>query len=167
MIAHPAIAGAVLGDDGVPLHVGSPVVEQRRLLAGGLVLLARDVLRLTGPDRLPWLDAITSQSIAALAAGESAEALVLSPEGRIEHALRLVETGDALWVIVDAGAGDALEAWLTRMRFLKQVDIERPAVAVVGSASAPAGELAWIDGWPAVAPGGDRYGEPTGEPWTW
>ena len=45
--------------------------------------------------------------------------------------LRLVETGDALWVVVDAGSGDALEAWLTRMRFFKEVVIERPDVVVV------------------------------------
>lgn len=161
------IPDAVLGDDGLPLHVGNPVAEQRRLRRDALALLPRDVLRLTGPDRLPWLDSISSQAIAQLPAGASAETLVLSPEGRIEHVLRLVETGDALWVVVDAGTGDALEAWLTRMRFFKEVVIERPEVVVVGAAGEPAGALAWIDGWPEVAPGGVRYGEPTGEPWRW
>ncbi|ROR66178.1 YgfZ/GcvT domain-containing protein [Agrococcus jenensis] len=161
------IPGAVLGPDGLPLHVGNPVAEQRRLRRDALVLLPRDVLRLTGPDRLPWLDSITSQAVDRLPAGASAETLVLSPEGRIEHALRLRETGDALWIVVDAGAGDALEAWLTRMRFYKEVGIERPEAVVVGAAGEPAGELAWLDGWPEVAPGGVRYGEPTGEPWRW
>lgn len=161
------IPGAVLGDHGLPLHVGNPIAEQRRLRAGARVLLPRDVLRLSGPDALPWLDSITSQALAGRQPGDSTETLVLSPEGRIEHAARVRVADDAVWLIVDAGTGDALEAWLTRMRFLKQVEIDRPDVAVVGSASGPVGELAWIDGWPEVAPGGVRYGEPTGEPWAW
>lgn len=162
------IPGAVLDEaTGLPLHVGNPMAEQRRLRAGALVLLPRDVLRLSGPDTLPWLDSISSQAIAGLGDGASTETLVLSPEGRIEHALRLRRDGDALWVIVDAGRGDALESWLTRMRFFKQVEIERPEAVVVGTAGEPAGAVAWLDGWPEVAPGGVRYGEPTGEPWSW
>ncbi|MCR8672056.1 folate-binding protein, partial [Agrococcus sp. HG114] len=149
------------------MHVGNPIAEQRRLRAGALVLLPRDVLRLSGPDTLAWLDSITSQAVAGLADGASTETLVLSPEGRIEHALRLRRDGDDVWAIVDAGSGDALESWLTRMRFFKQVDIARPEVVVVGTAGEPAGSVAWIDGWPEVAPGGVRYGEPTGEPWRW
>ncbi|GEK81309.1 CAF17-like 4Fe-4S cluster assembly/insertion protein YgfZ [Agrococcus baldri] len=153
---------------GLPLHVGNPIAEQRRLRAGALVLLPRDVLLLTGPDTLPWLDSITSQAIEHLAPGASTESLVLSPEGRIEHVLRLHWTGEALWVLVDAGTGDALETWLTRMRFYKQVDITRPEAVVVGTAGEPlAGLATWADGWPEVAPGGVRYGEPTGEPWRW
>lgn len=170
------IPDAVIDEgSGLPLHVGSPIAEQRRLLAGSVVLLPRDVLHLTGPDTLPWLDSITSQAIADLAPGASTETLVLSPEGRIEHVLRLLRGDDSgeveLWVLVDAGTGDALETWLTRMRFFKQVEITRPEVVVVGTAGAAAAglppERTWVDGWPEVAPGGVRYGEPTGEPWAW
>ncbi len=163
-----SIPRAVLDErSGLPLHVGNPIAEQRRLRAGGLVLLPRDVLRLSGPDTLPWLDSITTQAIEHMPEGASTESLVLSPEGRIEHAMRLRWTGESLWILVDAGTGDALESWLTRMRFYKQVEIERPEVVVVGTAGEPAGALAWVDGWPEVAPGGVRYGEPTGEPWRW
>ncbi|WP_306231845.1 YgfZ/GcvT domain-containing protein [Agrococcus beijingensis] len=162
------IEGAVLDEaTGLPLHVGNPIAEQRRLRQGALVLLPRDVLLLTGPDTLPWLDSITSQALEQLADGASTESLVLSPEGRIEHAMRLHRAGEQLWIVVDAGTGDALEAWLTRMRFYKEVEIARPEVVVVGTAGEPAAPLAWIDGWPDVAPGGVRYGQPTGEPWRW
>ncbi|WP_072312656.1 CAF17-like 4Fe-4S cluster assembly/insertion protein YgfZ [Agrococcus sp. Marseille-P2731] len=162
------IPDAVLDEaSGLPLHVGNPVAEQRRLLAGGLVLLPRDVLRLSGPDTLPWLDSITSQAVEQLDDGASTETLVLSPVGRIEHVLRLLREGDALWVLVDAGTGDALETWLTRMRFYKQVEIERPEVVVVGTAGVAPLAPTWVDGWPEVSPGGARYGEPTGEPWAW
>lgn len=166
------IPEAVLDEGtGLPLHVGNPIAEQRRLRAGSLVLLPREVLVLTGPDTLPWLDSITSQAVGRLEPGTSTETLVLSPVGRIEHALRLLWTGDALWAIVDAGTADALETWLTRMRFAKRVEIARPEVVVVGTAGEPDAALAdaprWVDGWPEVSPGGIRYGEPTGEPLHW
>ncbi|GAA2173987.1 folate-binding protein YgfZ [Agrococcus versicolor] len=161
--------GAVLGDDGVPLHLGNPIAEGRALDAGAWVLLPRDVLRLTGADRLTWLDSITTQSIAQLAPGVSTETLVLSPEGRVEHAMRLVDDGASLWVVVDAGRADALEAWLTRMRFWAKVEIARVDAPVVGWTGdvAPAG-VTWDDPWPTVAEGGVRYGsaEDLG-PWGW
>ncbi|QCR19925.1 CAF17-like 4Fe-4S cluster assembly/insertion protein YgfZ [Agrococcus sp. SGAir0287] len=161
--------GAVLGVSGVPLHLGNPVAEGRVLDDGAWVLLPREVLRLTGADRLTWLDSITTQAIARLQPGVSTETLVLSPEGRIEHAMRLVDDGDSLWAIVDAGRADALEAWLTRMRFWAQVDIARVDVPVVGwtGSIGPVG-VAWDDPWPLVAEGGVRYG--SGEdlgPWGW
>jgi len=161
--------GAVLGPSGVPLHLGNPIAEGRALDAGAWVLLPRDVLRLTGPDRRTWLDSITTQAIAQLAPGVSTETLVLSPEGRIEHALRLVDDGESLWAIVDAGRADALEAWLTRMRFWAQVEIARVDAPVIGwtGAVAPAG-VAWDDPWPTVAEGGVRYGSGDGlGPWAW
>ncbi len=162
------IPGAVLGDDGLPLHVGNPVAEQRRLRRDALVLLPRDVLRLTGPDRLPWLDSISSQSIDRLPAGASAETLVLSPEGRIEHVLRLRRDrrralgrrrrrrGRCARGVADADA--LLQGG--RHRAARRRSSWAPR------ASRPE-SLAWIDGWPEVAPGGVRYGEPTGEPWRW
>lgn len=161
--------GAVLGETGVPLHLGNPIAEGRTLDAGAWVLLPREVLRLTGADRLTWLDSITTQSIAQLPASVSTETLVLSPEGRVEHAMRLVDDGEALWAIVDAGRADALEAWLTRMRFWAKVDIERVDAPVVGWTGEVAPEgTTWHDPWPTVAEGGVRYGASDDlGPWDW
>lgn len=163
------VPGAVLGETGVPLHLGNPVAEGRALDAGAWVLLPREVLRLSGADRLTWLDSITTQAIAQLPPGVSTETLVLSPEGRVEHAMRLVDDGESLWAIVDAGRADALEAWLTRMRFWAQVELARVDAPVVGwtGAVGPAGAT-WDDPWPTVAEGGVRYG--SGDdlgPWEW
>src|SRR3712207_8274107 len=44
-------------------------------------------------DRLSWLHSLLSQHVAALQPGQSTEALVLSPNGHVEHHLQLVETG--------------------------------------------------------------------------
>lgn len=169
MIAFADADGAVLDERGYPVHFGEPIREQRTLQRGALVSLPREVLKLTGPDRLSWLDSITSQKL-ALSAGDSTENLVLSPQGKIEHAMRVVEDGTALWLIVDAGRADALQGFLERMRFMRQVDIERVDAAVVGvsgQAEAPQG-VVWTDSWPAVAEGGVRYGTYEGDDaWQW
>lgn len=168
LFAH--LPGAVVDDAGVVLHFGDPIREQRLLQRGALVPLPREVIRLAGPDRMTWLDSITSQRL-DLAAGESTENLVLSPNGKVEHAMRLVDDGEALWAIVDAGRAESLVAFLTRMRFMNDVEIDlQPDVAVVGvsaGAAAPEG-VVWVDPWPNVSPGGVRYGDYEGDdPWRW
>ena len=55
-----------------PLHYGNPVGEQRALAAGDAIveLTDRDVLAVTGEDRLSWLDSLTSQRLTGLTTGE-------------------------------------------------------------------------------------------------
>ena len=85
-----SLAGAVAGsgvDAPVAAHYGSFNVEQRRLEAGeGFVDLShRGVLRISGPDRLTWLHNLTTQYFEGLEAGRWTQALVLSPQGHVEH----------------------------------------------------------------------------------
>ena len=162
-----ALPGAVIAsgpDAGVAAHYGEPMREQRALSAGTAIvdLSCRGVLRLAGPDRLTWLDSLTSQQLAALAPGVSAETLLLDPSGRIEHAMAVVDDGEATWLVVEAAAVAPLMAFLIRMRFWKQVEIEdRTAdVAVVAaftdlSEPGPSGPpLVWRDPWVEGAAGG-------------
>src|SRR5690606_2602670 len=97
-----------------PLHYGSPLAEQRALVEAGAVvdLADRDVVSVTGPDRLTWLDSLLSQHLAGLTPGASAEALLLEPTGRVEHALRLVDDGETAWILLDPGEGATLSAFL-------------------------------------------------------
>src|SRR6476661_3848993 len=84
-------------DAGVAAHYGSLYGEQRLLDAGeGFVDLShRDVLRVTGPDRLTWLHSLTTQHLEALAPKQWAGALVLSPQGHVEHAFVGVDDGES------------------------------------------------------------------------
>ena len=82
------LPGAVAGegaDAGVAAHYGNPLREQRALADEGAIvdLSHRAVLSVSGPDRLSWLNSITSQDLADLAPGASTETLVLDPNGRI------------------------------------------------------------------------------------
>lgn len=158
------VPGAVVDDRGLS-HVGSPNREQRELASG--VALAplgeRTVLSVSGPDRLSWLDSITSQAVASLAPGVSTELLVLDPQGHVEHAASVVDDGERTWLIVDRARAAGLLTWLTRMRFRLRVDPHDASDThrvIGGSAAAVAvlrADAVWHDPWPHVAVGGWGY----------
>ena len=174
-----------------PRHYGNPLGEQRELAAGSAIvdLSDRAVVTVTGPDRLTWLDSLTSQSLAGLAAGASAETLLLDPTGRLEHAIRVIDDGVTAWLLVDGAEGAPLAAWLERMRFMLRVEVAdrsadyatfgtlAPVVELVETspsqipAAAPNGiPLIWRDPWLDVAPGGHQYAHPAQHPaagWTY
>jgi folate-binding protein YgfZ len=112
-------------DAAVAGHYGDPYLEQRRLSEGvGAVDLShRPVVRISGPDRLSWLHSLLSQHVADLQPGESTEALVLSPQGHVEHHLQLVETGTEVLAHVEPGTADGLVQFLDRMRFMLRVEV--------------------------------------------
>ena len=119
--------GAVPGDApdaGVAAHYGNPYAEQRALIAGtGMVDRShRGVVRITGPDRRSWLHSLSTQDLEHLEPGQSAETLILSPQGHIEHHLTLTDDGDALWAHVEPGTAGGLLAFLESMRFMLRVE---------------------------------------------
>lgn len=183
LLALPGAVEATGRDAGVAAHYGNPLVEQRRLAAGDAVvdLSNRAVLTITGPDRLSWLHSISSQSLTGMRAGDSSETLLLAPTGRLEHAVRLLEDGETLWLLVERDEAADLLEWLQKMRFMLRVELadRTDDFATIGSLSedqlVPAAvsngtALVWHDPWTSVAPGGHQYavtGEHPGEGWTW
>lgn len=119
-----AVAGVGLDAD-VAAHYGDPFGEQRRLIEGGGVVdrSHRGVLRISGPDRLSWLHTTTSQHLETLPAGEVREALVLSPNGHVEHHLVLRDDGESTWIMVEPGDLEGLAAYLNSMRFMLRVEV--------------------------------------------
>jgi len=174
------LPGAVAGDGGIA-HFGDLAREQRRLLAGVAVapLTDRTVIEVAGPDRLSWLDSITSQSVARLLPGESTELLVLDPQGRVEHAAGVFDDGASTWLIADEADAGPLATWLSRMVFRAQVTVAvRPELALAGfvdggsaaSAAAAAASrpndvpLIWADPWQGVQAGGHQYAQTAEHP---
>jgi hypothetical protein len=156
--------------------------EQQRLAAGDAVvdLSDRSVLTVTGEDRLTWLDSLTSQSIAKLAPGESAETLLLDPTGRLEYDIRVLDDGVSTWLLLEATEAEGLHAWLSRMVFMLRVEVaDRSAdFATIGTlgqpaltAASPNGvALIWHDPWVSVQSGGHQYSLATDHPsasWTY
>src|SRR5262249_3408854 len=113
-------------DAGVAAHYGDPYAEHRALARrfGVVDRSNRGVLRITGPDRLTWLHSLTTQHLERLEPGASAGALVLSPQGHVEHHLVLTDDGSALWAHVEPGTIASLTDFLTSMRFMLRVEPE-------------------------------------------
>lgn len=166
----------VVSDGDVIAHFGDAFREQRRLADGTALapLGDRTVIEVAGPERLAWLDSITSQAVGHLAPGESTELLVLDPQGRVEHAAGVFDDGTSTWLIADSGDAEALAGWLTRMKFRTQATVEvRADLVLVGyvdggviaatataAASAPNGTpLVWADPWQRISTGGHQYAE--------
>jgi folate-binding protein YgfZ len=168
-----ALPGAV---GSPPQHYGNPLGEQKLLSAGTAIvdLSDRAVLTLTGPDRLSWLDSLTSQLVVNLTPGQSAETLQLDPNGHVEYVLRLVDDGESTWLLLDHEQAAPLIAWLNRMKFMLRVEIaDRTAeFATIGSLSDAPFEMAgldvqvaapngvpviWRDPWQDVPAGGWQY----------
>lgn len=171
------IPGAVTSEEGV-VHFGDAFREQRRLAAGEAVapLGDRTVIEVAGPERLSWLDSITSQALTGLAPGDSTELLVLDPQGRVEHAAGVVDDGSSTWLIADAADAEPLAAWLTRMRFRAQATVAvRDDLALLGfvaggaaealvTASVAGAPLVWADPWSRVSAGGHQYAQVVDHP---
>jgi tRNA-modifying protein YgfZ len=124
LLAQPGAVEAEGPDAGVAAHYGDPYAEQRALVgASGMVDRSnRGVVQITGPDRLTWLHSLTTQHLERLNGGETAEALVLSPQGHVEHHLVLTDDGEAIWAHVEAGTAESLVDFLTSMKFMLRVD---------------------------------------------
>ncbi|MBG6226136.1 folate-binding protein YgfZ [Arthrobacter sp. CAN_A2] len=160
--------GAVEGggaDAAVASHYGDPFREQRLLAAGEAVvdLSQRGVVTVSGPDRLSWLNTLSSQLLLDLRPGRSSETLLLTVQGRIEYAAHVVDDGATTWLITEGGEAAPLAAWLERMKFMLRVEVTdaTEAWAVLGATRALPGladdAVVWEDPWPAVAPGGYSY----------
>ncbi|MER8183187.1 glycine cleavage T C-terminal barrel domain-containing protein [Kitasatospora sp. NPDC094015] len=151
LLALPGAVPAEGADEGVAAHYGNIFREQRELAEGrGFVDLShREVLTVTGDDRLAWLHLLLTQHVSELPAQQATEALVLSPNGHVEHALYLVDDGATTWAHVEPGTGQALIAYLESMKFFYRVEVT-DATADFAVVHLPAGSTASAEGAAAV-----------------
>lgn len=127
-------------DTGVAAHFGEPVAEQRRLLDGDTVvdLSHRDVITIAGPDRLTWLNDVTSQDFADFSSHQWVDALVLGPQGRVRFSFGAYDDGERVWAHTEHGA--ELMEFLTSMVFINRVELSFVTAewALIGSAASAA-----------------------------
>ncbi|MFJ3956117.1 YgfZ/GcvT domain-containing protein [Arthrobacter sp. NPDC090010] len=164
LLSRPAAVVSSGVDAGVAAHYGQPLKEQRALAQGRAVvdLSHLGVVTVTGPDRLSWLDTLSSQRVNALAPGESTQLLLLDIQGRIEFDIRMVDDGATAWLIVEPGLAEPLAQFLDRMRFMLRVEVSdvTDSWAVLGGTAgleALEGLNRWRDPWPEVSAGGYSY----------
>ncbi len=142
----------------------------------GAIWLSRDVVSVSGPGALAFLQGQCSQDVAALAVGASAWSWVLQPQGKVEVLCRVTRVADDHLVLdTDGGWGETLATRLNRFKLRTKADIRSlawrclalrgPGTGAVATAdaaeAAQAGTLVVDASWPGF-PGVDLLGpDPT------
>jgi folate-binding protein YgfZ len=105
-----------------------PLADQVAALrhGAGAYGLGRDVFAVRGDDAEAYLQGQLSQDVAALAAGASADSLLLQPDGKLTALLRVTRVDAQGFVLdTDAGFGDTMIARLKKFLLRSKVEIER------------------------------------------
>ncbi|MBF0971687.1 MAG: folate-binding protein [Actinomyces graevenitzii] len=158
-----------------PEHFGNPLREQALLAQGqAWAWLSRDVVEVSGADRLGYLTTVSSQVLTDLENdGHCRQVLFLDANGHILYAALAVtalmpDSGEqSVLLLVDAGCGDGLAQLLNSRRFMLRVQAQvRPDLQVAGAIGDGVQKLAdvvknlvttWHDPWPGITPGGSTY----------
>ena len=113
-------------DQGAIWHFGEPNKEQKSLVAGDAwaQLINKAVITISGPDRLTWMHALTTQHLEKLPAGEWKEALILDAQGHVEEQIFLVDDGSILWLHTEKERAAGLINYLEKMKFMLQVEVK-------------------------------------------
>jgi tRNA-modifying protein YgfZ len=110
-----------------PAGRGADLATQYEALRSsvGVHRLDRDVVRVWGPDATTYLQGQCSQDVASLGVGAAADALLLSPQGKVEVFMRVTRLGDDEFVLdTDGGFGVVLTTRLLRFRLRVKAEIE-------------------------------------------
>lgn len=87
--------------------------------------VARDVVQVSGPDAMSFLQGQLSQDLAALEIGDSAFSLLLQPQGKVDAYLRLTRAGEDQYLIdVDSGWAQVVVDRLERFKLRVKCSIE-------------------------------------------
>ena len=164
-----------------PEHFGNPLREQALLAQGqAWAWLSRDVVEVSGADRLSYLTTVSSQVLTDLENdGQSRQVLFLDANGHILYAALAVAAlvpaqaeqaapgEQSVLLLVDAGCGEGLAQLLNSRRFMLRVQAQvRPDLQVAGAIGDGVQKLAgvvknlvttWSDPWPGITPGGSTY----------
>lgn len=104
----------------------------------------RDFVGVRGPDAAAYLGRMLSNDVEALAAGESCEALLLTPKARVLATATVLRRGeDDFLLLTEPGLGERLRAELLRTRFAAKcaIEPERHTSALVLGAEARPGAV--------------------------
>lgn len=139
------VPGAAAREDGtVAWHYGDPLGEQRKAIAASGVVDRSDrrVLRVSGADRLTWLNTLFSQKVDAAEPGTVTEALDLDGQGRVLHHMDMAVLEDSVLLVVAPEQQESLLKYLTMMVFWSDITIEETnltVLSVIGDVQLPSG----------------------------
>src|SRR5437899_11956332 len=108
--------GAV-GDWRAPLDYGDPGKEQRAVRAsvGVIDLSSKGKIRVTGPDRMTFLDGLLTNDMKTLESGRGFWAATLDHKGRVHGDMIVYNVGDAFLLATEPEAGASVLAYLNTL----------------------------------------------------
>jgi hypothetical protein len=110
--------------------------------------MSRDVVRVSGPDALTYLQGQVSQDLLPMAIGDRRWTFLLQPTGKVDVLAGVERTADNTFVFdIDAGYGEALVARLNRFKIRVKVAVE-PLAPTTAPDDPEADRIA--AGWPAM-----------------
>jgi tRNA-modifying protein YgfZ len=120
-------------DAGAVWHYGDPLGEQRAAADDAVVVdrSHRAALTLTGNDRLSWLHSISSQHVSELPEGAVTQNLSLDGQGRVEDHWIQTDLAGVVHLDTEPWRGDPLLAYLRKMVFWADVQVEPADDAVL------------------------------------
>ncbi|MFI7676937.1 YgfZ/GcvT domain-containing protein [Actinophytocola sp. NPDC049390] len=157
-------------DAGVPWHYGDPFAEQRAAARKVAVVdrSNREVIAVTGPERLSWLHLVISQHMTDLPDGAATEALVLDSQGRVDTHMEVAHLDGTVWLDTDPGAHatgarggrQTLLEYLESMVFWSKVELrdataERAVLTLLGPSADAVLEAVGLPVATGVAAGSD------------
>jgi folate-binding protein YgfZ len=101
-------------------------LEALEQLRNGTAVVDRsdhDFVAVTGPDAFSFLQALVSIDVDALADGEGAHGLLLSPQGKLDVDFRILRVGDTAWLDCETGLGAQLAASLNRFKIRVEAEV--------------------------------------------
>jgi len=147
-------------------HFGDILGEMRALARGQAFVDVsdREIVQVTGPDRVVWLNSLITQLVLDLVPGVTKESLILDPHGHIEHAFLIQDDGECSWLLSTPGRAAALASWLESMKFRMQVTItHEPGTWFIAASAntqplgAEAPRVRLVDPWPVAQEGSVGY----------
>jgi len=110
----------------LPLDYGDAAKEQRavRTSAGLIDFTAKGKVRVTGPDRLSFLDGLLTNDLKPLHAGQGVYAATLDHKGRVHGDLVAYELGDSYLLAVEPDATEPVLAHLKKLLVSDDVTLE-------------------------------------------
>jgi folate-binding protein YgfZ len=83
----------------------------------------RGQVLVTGEDAWTFLQALVSADLDAIAEGSGAPSLLLSPQGKLDVAFRILRVGDEAWLDTDPGLGAQLAGSLHRFKIRVKAEV--------------------------------------------
>ena len=107
-----------------PILMNPDLLQKIKAPAGAWIPGPRTLLKLTGEDRIRFLNGQVTQDLKKLLAGQTVRAAVITAKGKLEADCRIGATAEALWIETDAPLRESLRTRLEKFIVADDVTVE-------------------------------------------